>query len=502
MLKSLKFGLALAGVAFPAFIAAPAAVATPPHALPQIEQVNRADGLDGQQPLVFSPWADGAASAVSEDGRFAVFQAGAAQAEFDSPIMPLGLYVRDTLLGTTRALSADGFFSSIDRRAALVAFYSSEALDPADTNEQLDLYAWNRLTGRTLLLSRENGLHGAATGLVESAGITTSGLHAVFATASGVYRRNLLTGQNTRVGDGTFATFLTRGQVGDAGDYVSADGRVIATSEGIVSPDGTWPLGIVHDPTYATNNWRTALVSESGNVAVVQDESNFWDLSKLTRIDTRTGERSAVPVSPDVAGDPGRIIRVLQDDRRVVFSGTDVDGSGQGYTGTIDLVTGALTKLPTPPGNFSHNLRYAIWSNPWQSDRFTPVSLQVSALPGNRLPGRIETPSPMAWAGLELACKPSPDAPDDYVLPQIRIGLETGPLPAESATIRAWNAAGRLVVNETVTTATADPVVGLPVGENPSRVEVKVRLADGRITKDTQQLRAFTPYCFDYIVGG
>lgn len=472
--------------------------ASPPA---QVEQVDRATGLNGSQPLLQSAWADGESAAVTDDGRFAVFSGGGGDESLASDILPLGLYVRDTVLGTTRRIATGqtAWYSSMDRTGSLIAFYSTSRLHPADTNDDVDLYAWSRVTGDTALLSRATGRHGAATGTIETAGITATGSTAVWSTQSGVFRRNLVSGKTTRISDGTFATFPTRGPAGHADDHVSDDGRVVSTSEGVLTPWGTWSTGIVPDPTYATDNWRSALISPSGRIAVVQDETRFWTINNLSRIDTKTGVKTAVPAAPALEGRVGRVTRVLSDDRRVIANTWSEDASGESYPVTIDLVTGAVTRVDAPIGNYSRNMQFAIWSNPWQSDRFTPTGLFVSPIGDHQLPGTVETPSPMAWVGLDLACKPSPDAPADYVLPRITVGLETGPLPATSARIRAWNAAGESVVDQTVTTTTADPVVGIPVGENPFRIEVTVALADGRVTTDAQDIAARTPNCTDYI---
>ncbi len=472
---------------------------------PQIEQVSRADGLAGLSPLFPTPTPDAENSAISDDGRTAVMFLLAGDPSDGDELLPAGLSVRDVVLGRTTRLGDDtSVFSSMNATGTIVAFTTRAQLSPADTNDREDLYAWDRPTGRTTLLSRADGLRGEAIGLDGSGAIARGGLVAVFSSGGNVYRRNLLLGRTVKIGTGNFITREdVGGQLSHADDYLSADGRTVSTSRGLITPTGTVPLPEVRD-----YGFRTAIVSDDGSVVVDQSENDdFFTLSTLTRINPRTGARTPVPVSPLLEGRGGRIIRVLPDNRRVVLNTSTLDGSEPfARVTTIDVFTGEAVFVDAPVGEYSRNLDYAIAMPTTRYDKLVPRVLSVYGLNGATIPGRLEAPSPMASLLMEKACKPSADAPANYNLPRVRVALDQGPLPAASARIRAWNQEGELVKDEVVTPNTAPftdgdaPAVDLPVGEQPFRLEATVRLADGRITRERQQFRGFTPSCWDYIV--
>jgi hypothetical protein len=496
--------------------ALPAAASATVRPVPQIEQINRASGLLGPSPIVEQWGNDGENSAVSEDGRIAVFAYASGQEPFvpTSTILPDALYARDLLLGKTYAISdSRASYTSMDPSGTLVAFTTDEAIDAADTNGATDVYVWNRLTQRRSLVSRADGLRGEALGIEGSGGLVGDGTTVVFSSGGSVWRRGLLTGRTVRVGSGGFASVPQLGGTNHLEDFASADGRVISTTEGIVTPWGVQPLGVVladGNPRFA--NWLTPRISPSGRVAVIQDageSDEFGRLDGLVRIDTRTGARHVVPLDPALADFRGSLLRLSPDERSVIVNVGELNSAtGLAEPWAIDLRTGKGTPIEAPVGNYSRNLRFAVAASSVRYDVFTPRGLFVSGIDGARLPGTVEVPGPSAWVSVARACRTSPTPAADSVGAIILASFEFGPLPASAVRVRAWSEAGVLVQDATITPSSPDypgqiaPGVGIPVGESAARVEVTVRLSDGRISRDTQTIPGRDPGCTSGYIPG
>lgn len=497
-MRAMPIHAAVAALVSAISLGAPPSALSSPSGYAQVEQVTRGNGSFG--PSIVYPFQSfqGTSGLVSDFGNVAVFEG-----EPDTPDNPAGspetegLLVRDVVLGTTRQIgSVTATGASIDRTGTLIAFLDDQRLDPADENDVLDLYLYNRLTGRTSLVSRTSGRFGAALGVGFGGGIASGGRYAVFSQGGKVYRRDLLTHTTKQIAVGELGARADGPTFRVSNSLFSDDGQVVVTTTGIATPSGILPAPAGEGPNLQ------ALVSSSGDLVVHVFSPDY--LSRDLRYvvtNTRTREQREVPYLPGVDGPEEGLVRILPDDRHALLQRAIRDETGASADlVTLDLETGetALYLKDAPPGSYSRNLRYALASPGIRFDVALPAVLSIYGLKGAKIPGRLEVPSPFAWVSFDVDCSSLPDDPSDGARPRLFVLPAYGPVPARSIRLRAWKSPDALVL-DTVVSADTSPKSGVsvdvPVGRSDYRLEVTARLVDGRVTRELRTFRGPIDRC-------
>lgn len=471
-----------------ACVTAGLATVAPPAlaAAPQLEQINRATGTAGafgltagRLPSKIGP--------ITNDGRYAFFGVGtpfpgSAPGLVQDANPGLGLWVRDVVRNTTTKLTSDGdaTFGGIDRTQRIVSFITSEGLaGGADTNGKPDLYAYDPVTGLKLLISR-SGLAGRAVGLTSYGAITRGSTVAVYGTAQGVIRRELLTGRTTKVANGSFIAPLPGPNDYSviqlpADQYVSNDGRSFVTPDGIVTPWGVRELPIAEysgEPTQPfVNEAGTILTWQGGGV----------DLSHLRQQNARTGVITTPEIPEAAANAYGSLQRPTPDGKGLILTLITFTPEAPFFiqaTNRWDLTRGTLTPLG-PLVFLSRNDKYGF------TGARSGASL-VGGTTGNTLPGTIDLPAATAYVTFFDRCEYVGE-PDGVVrkliiAPELNVELPA----ATTARFRASAGAGKpVVVDRTVAVPTQDGfdpslLVDLPFADGAFRLDLTITLADGR----------------------
>ncbi|MBI5104833.1 MAG: PD40 domain-containing protein [Solirubrobacterales bacterium] len=260
-----------AGIAAALALAAPAQAATlEPGSL---YLLTGEASLLGALPEPASPAFATTTTAVSQDGRFVAFTAGADGLSAEDDDTAVNVYVKDRLTGAvTYASRRDGVAgepghrscrdASISDDGTRVAFTCREPLDPADTNDKDDVYVRDLPASRTFLASRASGLGAVGNDRSDHPVLSQTGQFVAFesqasnlvagANGTNVYRREL--------GGGDAVVVASR-KTGPAGD----DGGGISPS---ISDDGN-RIAFVID----RNGFYDAADTNSRSDVFVHDES-------------------------------------------------------------------------------------------------------------------------------------------------------------------------------------------------------------------------------------
>lgn len=278
--------------------------------------------------------------AMSGDGRFIVFQSRANSLVSGDTNASDDIFVHDRdTRQTTRAsvksngeeVSEESFWPTISADGNVVAFHSDAGdLVPGDTNEWVDTFVHDRITGQTTRVSvNSNGGEGNR----DSYGSTPPAL-----SADGRFVAFVSEATNLVAGDtnGTWDIFVRDRQTGQT-TRVSVDSSGI---EAEASTGSFWPT-ISRDGRYvAFTSWAENLVAGDTNdtpdVFVHDRETN-----KTTRVSlTPTGaQRAEISLAPFISGD-GRYVTYY----------TSVFAPG---VYVYDQQTGITTKVPDPTAAFS-----------------------------------------------------------------------------------------------------------------------------------------------------
>lgn len=445
-------------------------------AVPQIEQINRATGANGAFSLITGP-AYSVPAAITEDGRFTAFQTlnddfdAAYDGAYANP--GYGLFIRDIVQNTTTRIADDkSLVTGLDRSERLFSFVTKERLSSADTNDLPDLYAYERTTGLKLLVSRQ-GLFGPALGLTSYGTVLRGSRYAVFGTATGVYKRDLLTGQTKRVSGGSFreAFYDDRGFFGDSAfpsdQFASADGKVVATSEGVFTPSASYPAV----PGEFGGTVKT-FITPAGDKAVWQTSNTAAGVNIRN---LKTGAVTSPAIPAEFASRLAiNVFRLTDDGKSAIVSSFSFSPFGS-FLDKWNLETGELTSagptgtLPTDNGRFyvdgggSRNL-----------------VLSVHATGNNALPGSVQVPSPNAYLQLNDLCT-FDDPARAYVL--TTNGTQTLPT-ATTVRIKATRPDGTPLLDQTLHVPQGPEdefeYANVPVGSEAFVIDATVTLADGR----------------------
>lgn len=466
-----------AGLAF----TAPPATAAPPD----VEQVNRATGVagafgltNGRVPTKIGP--------VSDDGRYVFFGVGGdfpgANTDLLRDAIPgQGLWARDIVRNTTTKLTGDStaLFTGMDRTSHLVSFVTAEPLaGAADTNGAPDLYAYEPLTGLKVLISRR-GAAGKAVGLTSYGTITRGSTVAIYGTAEGVIRRELLSGRTSKLGDGDFLAPLPA--IGEypvvvqlTDQFVSNDGRVYVSSTRVEAGAKSRPL-----PGAEEENPVLPFVNEAGTRLTWQPKGSL-DLGAVRAFNLQTGVGASPAVPAALEGKYGMVQRATPDGGGVLAAVIEVSPTGN-YTQDTrrwTFATGQVKGLG-PLLFQSRNEKYGVTVA--RSGAYV-----VGGSPGVKLPGTVDLPSAVSYVSFGDRCEYDPEASG------LRRKLEVYPernaeLPvAKTVRFRASAGAGKpVVVDRTIDVPTQDgfdpdKLVDLPFADGAFRLDLTVTLADGR----------------------
>ena len=127
-------------------------------------------GTSGDPANGWSDW-----PAISRDGRFISFTSAASDLVYGDTNQALDVFIHDRLTGQTRRASVDslgrqgespcGWAASLSGDGRWIAFSTSAPFDPEDTNGMADIYVYNRVNLKTLYISnpwsREEGYLGS-----------------------------------------------------------------------------------------------------------------------------------------------------------------------------------------------------------------------------------------------------------------------------------------------------------------------------------------------------
>lgn len=158
--------------------------------------------------------------AISNDGRYVYFEVDALPPGMESAVAGPYLLVRDRNSSTTSAASRDPAGNIVSGRAAEVSpdgrflvYLSDQDLVDSDTNGRQDAYLWDRVSGRTTLLSTD----GASGGLGSRATLAESGRVATYERGGNIYLldRTVASGAALEIAQATEPS-------------LSADGRYLA----------------------------------------------------------------------------------------------------------------------------------------------------------------------------------------------------------------------------------------------------------------------------------
>lgn len=227
-----------------------------------IELVSRPPGsapLAAAAPTIQLP--ESGVRRVSADGRYVVFAGAGAglgvssSAGIDDQVYRRDLQTKELQL-VSRATGENGAVAdryagdpSIDAAGGRVAFLTSAALDPADTNPNTDVYVRDLVAGTTTLVSRANGADGAVSnGQVSNPSISADGKRVAFRSTSSsfgvadgkghIYVRDLAASTTVLADRATGAAGAASNDGGDA-PRLSGDGRLVvfASRSTNLSPD-------------------------------------------------------------------------------------------------------------------------------------------------------------------------------------------------------------------------------------------------------------------------
>ena len=198
---------------------------------------------------------------LSRDGRYVVFGSYARLVPGDPDVgYEFKEYERDLQTSTTRSLLTDAAgvptrfsyaaeFFSVTADRGTVVFDTAEALLPADTNSEPDVYSYDRRTYALTLLSRARG-GGAAGGYSTASGITPDGRYVTYTSS---------------------ARDIVAGDIDDKDDGFVLDTRTGAVRTATLRPDGKHFVkpGGVGAPT---DDGRSALIGTRAPLS--QDDTN------------------------------------------------------------------------------------------------------------------------------------------------------------------------------------------------------------------------------------
>ncbi len=445
-----------------AALLAGAAFAAPASAI-QAEQISRADGAAGASPIE----SHAAPSLVTDDGTTAYF---AFEQQWGTWAPATGLWRRDIVTNkTTQILAGAGQgFAGLSTDGKVLGLWTDKRLVTADKNNSYDIYSYDAATRRIDLVSRWDGLAGAAFGLTGPGFITADGKSALYTTSSGIARRVLATGKTVKAGDGT----LNYGS-----SSASSDGTVFSTQEGkLVTPTGVVDLAI------AGSYGNTAVVSPNGRYAVVtarraSDDGlvGFW-------VDTTT--RAKTTFDPASLGAQARIVGFTPDNRALVAR--SVGSSGNSFeTIAITLPTAASVRQATYAAPFYalHNLA--------TTGKFVTLSgngpSYVAAPDGATLPGGADLPSPGIYSVIYPGCRASGWPFYTPAEPSNLTGSSVGASYLPTLTqldLRLTTGGGSLIQATTVTPGGAGTWPKLPVGGG-FKLTATAKYADGRSNSET-----------------
>lgn len=445
-------------------------------AVAQIEQINRATGAHGAFSLITGP-AYGVPAAITEDGRFNAYTT--LNDDYDEAYDGIyanpgyGLFIRDIVQNTTTKIADDkSLLTGLDRTERLFSFITKERLSSADTNDLPDLYAYERTTGIKLLVSRQ-GLFGPAVGLTSYGSVLRGSRYAVFGTATGVIRRDLLTGQSKRISGGDFRERFRddRGFIGDSGipadQFASADGKVVSTSEGLFTPTATY----APEPS-ESRGVAQVFVTSAGDKAVWQT-ANTAAGTKIRNL--KTGAVTT-PVAPaEFATRMAINVFRLTDDGKSAIVGSFSFSPFGTFVDKWNLETGQLTPLGPTGSLSSDNGKFYI-----DGGNVRNTVLSVHATAGNTLPGSIEVPSPNAYLSLNDLC-----TFDDPARAYVITTNATATLPtATTVRIVATRPDGAPLLDQTLHVPQSPEdefeYASVPVGNEAFVIDATVTLADGR----------------------
>lgn len=297
---------------------------------------------------------------ISHDGRFVAYNR-------------LISFLHDRSTGTTVPVSvataggvvAQAAQPKVSASGRYVAFVTAAGLTAADTNQQADVYVFDRITGISTIASRTT-TNGIGNGSSTSPGISGDGRYVVFAfspakmapsdpdTPSDIFVRDMVAGTTTWVSDvPPEAGFDSRDP------SISTDGRYVGflflTST--VSIEGTAPSRVFIARTDGAGAPRGSLSGATANEVVVDDTAYDPTLSLFGRfLSFRSYKANLFAGDSNAAAD--------------VFARQVLDGAGAETFGAAVLVTSSTTGTAATGGS-----PFAT-ENPEIGGNGTPVAFQ------------------------------------------------------------------------------------------------------------------------------
>ncbi len=280
---------------------------------------------------------------VSPDGRFVAFLSGASNLVPGDTNNNVDIFVRDRLTGTTERMSvaSDGTQGNGDSSGATmsadgryVAFFSGASnLVPGDTNDNVDIFVRDRQTGTTERINvASDGTQ--ANDYSQVAAISADGRYVAFESMAG----NLVPGDT----NGDYDIFVRDRQMG-------------ATERVSVASDETQANGFNHVPTISADGRYVAFESYASNL--VPGDTNFTTDVFLRDRQTGTTERVNLALDGSQSNASAGFPAMSVDGRYVAFfsaSSNLVPGDTNGVTDifvrdrSVALATPAPTSTPTP----------------------------------------------------------------------------------------------------------------------------------------------------------
>jgi hypothetical protein len=228
---------------------------------PRVERVSISTGGVQGNELSFYP-------SISSNGRFVVFSSRATTLVANDTYTGEDVFWRDRLKGTTTCVSADaqgqtrgGTTPVISPNGRYVAFVSSAALVPDDTNNVADVYLRDMTTGLFTRVSVPDGTSGQTTVASASPTISEDGRFIAFSSA---------------------ATNLVAGDTNNQADIFIRD-RVNGTTIRIAGT-GVQPNGASANPAINRSGAYVAFTSLASNF-VERDTNNQRDVFVYSRLD-------------------------------------------------------------------------------------------------------------------------------------------------------------------------------------------------------------------------
>lgn len=464
--------------------AAVAATATPALAS-QVEQVNRADGVAGAFPIEASQTS---VPVISADGATAYFVLQTAEGSWSKAT---GLYRRDLITNTTTAIAAGGDIqiTSLSADGRYVGFTTTKGLVGSDGNKSRDLYGYDATTKKFNLVSRADGVNGAPLGLTSGGFITRDGKAALLGTKSGIVRRDLASGKTTRIGDGKLTGYPFAVEA-RSDRSASADGKVYALENAIVSPRGVEPLpgtgGTGAIPLVSpTGRWviATRYVAASTEVGVAQ---------QTTLLDTISGATKPLDL-PALYGEAAAVQGFTASDTALVARRTAT---------STEILEVSLTGAPAKTvATFPRTLSSYLLND---TGKFlglggSGIASLVSG-DGVPIPGGADLPSPAGqfsvWTGCRATVFPLAVPARPTSITASSRSAAGSLYPALSAlTVKIVNKSGKVLADGTL--ENVDPVrADLPPGGHPYTVTATTKYADGRSATESWTLAAPSQSCF------